>query len=196
MKEEEERLLKLVEEAKKCVKCRLHKTRTNVVVGEGPLNSLIMLVGEAPGYWEDKQGKPFVGAAGKLLDKLLALAGLDRSKVYITNVVKCRPPGNREPKPDEIEACKGYLDEQISLIKPKIICTLGNVASAYLLQKFGFQFQPMVRIHGKVFEVNQLKIIPLYHPATALYKPPIKKVLEEDWRLVGAKIKNLSLKFF
>lgn len=185
-------LVKLVEEAKKCVKCKLYKTRTNVVVGEGPLNSLIMLVGEAPGYWEDKQGRPFVGAAGKFLDKLLSFAGLNRGKVYITNIVKCRPPKNREPKPDEIEACKSYLDRQITLIKPKIICALGNVASTCLLQKFGFQAQPMGKIHGKVFETNQLKIIPLHHPATVLYKPSLKKVLEEDWKLVGTKIKNLT----
>ncbi|RLG91693.1 MAG: uracil-DNA glycosylase [Candidatus Hecatellales archaeon] len=189
---EKERLLKLAEEAKNCVRCRLYKTRKNVVFGDGPLDSPIMLIGEAPGYWEDLKGKPFVGAAGKFLDKLLALAGLDRGKVYITNVVKCRPPGNREPKPDEVEACRPYLEEQINLIKPKIICTLGNVASTYLLQKFGFRVQPMGRIHGKVFEVNQLKIIPLYHPATALYKPPIKTVLEEDWMLLKARLEHLA----
>jgi len=187
----EEEFLKLVEEVKKCSKCRLYKTRKNVVVGDGPINSLIMLVGEAPGYWEDQQGKPFVGAAGKFLNKLLDLAGLDRGKVYITNVVKCRPPGNREPKPDEIEACKPYLDKQLNLIQPKIVCALGNFATSYLLQKYGFPIQSMGKIHGKIFETKNLKIIPLYHPATALYKPPMKKVLEEDWKTIGLKLKSL-----
>ncbi|RLI05925.1 uracil-DNA glycosylase [Candidatus Bathyarchaeota archaeon] len=193
--EVEEEFLRLTEEVKRCTKCDLHESRKNVVVGEGPTNALVMLVGEAPGYWEDLQGKPFVGAAGKFLDKLLVIAGLSRKDVYITNVVKCRPPGNREPKPEEIKACVGYLNKQISLIKPKIICALGNFAASYLLGKFGFNFQSMGKVHGETFEVNQLKIIPLYHPATALYKPPMRKVLEEDWKKVGVKIKSLKETF-
>ena len=188
MKEE---FLKLIEEVKNCTKCRLHQTRKNVVVGEGSTESRVMLVGEAPGYWEDLKGKPFVGEAGKLLDKLLSLAGISRSLVYITNVVKCRPPGNREPKPDEIESCKVYLEKQLNLIQPKIVCTLGNVATSYFLRKYSLPVYPMGKIHGKIFDVDQLKIIPLYHPATALYKPPMKKVLEEDWLKLKNEISSL-----
>ncbi|MGP3667362.1 MAG: uracil-DNA glycosylase family protein [Candidatus Bathyarchaeota archaeon] len=177
----EEEFLKLIEEVKNCTRCRLCQTRKNVVFGEGFSGSRIMLVGEAPGYWEDLKGKPFVGEAGKFLDKLLSLAGISRNMVYITNVVKCRPPGNREPKPDEIEACMFYLEKQLNFIQPKIVCTLGNVASNFFLKKYGLPVYPMGKIRGKIFDVNQLKIVPLYHPATALYKPSMKKVLEEDW---------------
>ncbi|MCX8175704.1 MAG: uracil-DNA glycosylase, partial [Candidatus Bathyarchaeota archaeon] len=115
----EEELLKLIEAVKNCTRCRLYQTRKNVVVGEGFSGSRIMLVCEAPGYWGDLKGKPFVGEAGKFLDKLLSLAGINRNMVYITNVVKCHPPGNREPKPDEVEACKFYLEKQLSIIQPK-----------------------------------------------------------------------------
>jgi uracil-DNA glycosylase len=143
-----------------------------------------MFVGEAPGFHEDKQGFPFVGQAGKLLDKLLAGIGLDRSKVYIANVIKCRPPGNRDPMPDEIEACEAHLFKQMSLIEPKVVATLGNFATKLLSGKqLG-----ITRVHGQEQEVTlgdrRVLLYPLYHPAAALYTPAMLKVLEEDFRRI------------
>jgi len=185
----EEELEKLRAEIEKCRRCSLHKGRTKPVLGEGPAPAEIMLVGEAPGYWEDQQGKPFVGAAGRFLNELLALAGLKRSQVYITNVVKCRPPKNRDPKPEEEEACAPYLERQLSLLKPRLICTLGSHATARILSFFGLKPQPITKIHGKVFKAQSLLggilIVPLFHPASALYKPPMKSLQFEDWKTVG-----------
>ena len=182
-----EELIKEIErEIKNCRKCDLFKNRTNPVPGSGSYKSKIMLIGEAPGYWEDKKGEPFVGKAGKFLDELLLLIGRRREEVFITNVVKCRPPNNREPTEEEVKACTPYLDRQIEIIKPKIIVTLGNVATTYIFKKFGLKVESISRIHGKVFEVSTLlgkiKIIPMYHPATALYNPRMKDVLREDWK--------------
>jgi len=122
-------------EVKNCRKCDLHKQRSNSVAGEGLPHSTIMLIGEAPGYWEDQKGRPFVGAAGKFLDELLRIAGLERKDVFITNILKCRPPRNREPTQEEIRACTPYLNRQIDIIKPRLIITLGNVATFYILKK-------------------------------------------------------------
>ncbi|MBA2567788.1 MAG: uracil-DNA glycosylase [Actinobacteria bacterium] len=165
-----------------CTRCRLAEGRTQVVFGVGDPNADLMFVGEAPGFHEDQQGIPFVGQAGKLLDKLLAGIGLARADVYITNVLKSRPPGNRDPKPDEIEACEGHLFRQVALIQPKVVATLGNFATKLLSGKqLG-----ITRVHGQEQEVilggRPVLLYPIYHPAAALYTPAMLKVLEEDFR--------------
>lgn len=170
---------------KACSKCPLHKTRKLPVPGEGSVDAKVMLIGLGPGYHENLQGKPFVGAAGKFLDELLELAGLKREEVYITNVIKCYLPENKATE-EEIKACTPYLDRQIEIIKPRIILTLGNVSASYVLQKFGFKHENMGKIHGKVFQINNLllqaKIVPMYHPAAALYNPGMKEILRTDWK--------------
>jgi uracil-DNA glycosylase family 4 len=164
-----------------CTKCRLSQGRTQVVFGVGDPSADLMFVGEAPGFHEDQQGKPFVGQAGKLLDKLLAAIGLERGQVYIANVLKCRPPGNRDPQPDEIEACEGHLFRQISLIEPKVVATLGNFATKLLSGKPA----GITRVHGAEQEATlggrRVLLYPLYHPAAALYTPAMLKVLEADF---------------
>jgi uracil-DNA glycosylase family 4 len=165
-----------------CTKCRLAQTRTQVVFGVGSPEADLMFVGEAPGFHEDKQGYPFVGQAGKLLDRLLAGIGLERSQVYVANVIKCRPPGNRDPMPDEIEACEGHLFRQIALIQPRVIATLGNFATKLLSGKqLG-----ITRVHGTEQPATiggmEVLLFPLYHPAAALYTPAMLHVLEEDFR--------------
>jgi len=177
-------LEQLKEEASGCTRCRLAETRTQVVFGVGNPDADLMFVGEAPGFHEDKQGFPFVGQAGKLLDKLLAGIGLSRADVYIANVLKCRPPGNRDPMPDEKETCEPYLFRQIALIEPKLIATLGNHATKQLTGKdIG-----ITRIHGQEQEVTlgdrRVALYPLYHPAAALYTPRMLEVLEEDFRRI------------
>jgi len=166
------------------------------VFGEGDSNAKVMLIGEAPGLNEDKEGRPFVGQAGRLLNEtLLRTAGLERSQVYITNVVKCRPPKNREPAEDEVEACFPYLNVQIQSIKPRLIITLGNIATSTLFRKFSLKLASMSQIHGKVFNVStlsygSLKIVTSYHPATALYNPRALSIMIEDWKLIGEIIKD------
>jgi uracil-DNA glycosylase len=164
-----------------CTKCRLAEGRTQVVFGVGNSDADLMFVGEAPGFHEDQQGKPFVGQAGKLLDKLLAGIGLERDQVYIANVLKCRPPGNRDPQPDEIEACEGHLFRQIALIEPKVVATLGNFATKLLSGKP----TGITRVHGAEQEATlggrSVLLYPLYHPAAALYTPAMLKVLEVDF---------------
>ena len=170
-----ELIKKIEEEVSNCRKCSLWATRKNPVPGSGSVYTSVMLVGEAPGFHEDLQGKPFVGAAGKYLDQLLSIAGLKRENVYITNVLKCRPPGNREPQPNEIKACTPYLDRQIEIIEPKVIIALGNYAASYLLEKYGFKPASIGRIHGKPFRtyslLGELIIVPMYHPCL-LYTSP------------------------
>jgi len=164
-----------------CTKCRLSQGRTQVVFGVGDPGADLMFVGEAPGFHEDQQGKPFVGQAGKLLDKLLAGIGLERERVYIANVLKCRPPGNRDPQPDEIEACEAHLFRQIALIEPKVVATLGNFATKLLSGKPA----GITRVHGVEQETTlggrDVLLYPLYHPAAALYTPAMLKVLEADF---------------
>ena len=164
-----------------CTSCRLAQGRTQVVFGVGDPDSDLMFVGEAPGFHEDQQGYPFVGAAGKLLDKLLAGIGLSRRDVYIANVLKCRPPGNRDPMPDEIEACESHLFRQVELIQPKVVATLGNFSTKLLSGKqLG-----ITRVHGQEQEVTlggrSVLLYPLYHPAAALYTPSMLDVLREDF---------------
>jgi uracil-DNA glycosylase len=180
-----------------CTRCRLSQGRTQVVFGVGDAHADLMFVGEAPGFHEDKQGYPFVGQAGKLLDKLLAGIGLDRSRVYIANVLKCRPPGNRDPAPDEIEACEGHLFRQIELIRPRVVATLGNFATKLLSGKPA----GITRVHGAEQQVtlgeSRVLLYPLYHPAAALYTPAMLKVLEEDFarlpELLGRAVSELVL---
>jgi uracil-DNA glycosylase family 4 len=164
-----------------CTRCRLAEGRTQVVFGVGDPNADLMFVGEAPGFHEDKQGIPFVGQAGKLLDKLLAGIGLERSHVYICNVLKCRPPGNRDPVPDEKEACEPYLFRQVELIRPKVIATLGNHATKQLSGKE----TGITRVHGQEHRLKvgsfDVLLYPLYHPAAALYTPAMLTVLEQDF---------------
>ena len=169
-----------------CKLCELWKTRTNPVIGEGSISTGIMFIGEAPGYYEDLQGRPFVGKAGRILDELLRSVALERADVYITNVLKCRPPGNRNPKPEEIVACAPYLDSQLAIIEPEVIVTLGSFSLSYIFHKFGLKPDKISKIHGKVFTVSTIsgvkRIISLYHPAVATYNPGMKEVLKEDFK--------------
>ena len=173
-----------------CYHHPLYRQGTHPVFGEGSLNAKIMFIGEAPGYYESISGHPFCGAAGKVLDELLDSVGIKRAEVYITNLVKLRPPENRDPKMEEIKSFAPYLDKQIKIINPKVICTLGNYSTAFIFEKYGLKdrIQGISKIHGKVFEVenlfDSLKIIPLYHPAVATYNPNMKKILKEDFKIL------------
>ena len=171
----------LGEQVSGCTRCRLAHTRTQVVFGVGDAHADLMFVGEAPGFHEDKQGLPFVGQAGKLLDKLLAGIGLERSQVYVANVLKCRPPGNRDPAPDEIESCEPHLFRQIELIEPRVVATLGNFATKLLSGKQ----TGITRVHGVEQETTiggcRVLLYPLYHPAAALYTPRMLEVLQQDF---------------
>jgi len=175
-----------------CPKCRLSKTRKNAVPGEGNPYSKIMFIGEAPGYWEDIKGKPFVGAAGKLLDTLLSEIGFSRKDVFIGNVLKCRPPGNREPLPNEIQTCTPYLNEQIRVIQPKFIVTLGNYSTGYIFSKALLPFNGISQTHGKLHEATildmQVFIFPTFHPAAALYSAGYKEELKRDFQLLKREL--------
>ena len=173
--------LQLRDVALVCTACRLSETRNNVVFGVGDPDARLMLVGEAPGKNEDLQGEPFVGAAGKLLDELLAEIGLQRSEVYIANVLKCRPPGNRDPRDDEIDSCKGYLREQIRMIHPDVVVTLGNFATKLLLRtETGIS-----RMRGRRFSWwLGATLIPTFHPAAALRgRPQVREDMQHDFAL-------------
>lgn len=173
-----------------CEKCGFWKQRNNVVFGEGNPEARILFVGEAPGYNEDKRGIPFCGKAGEVLDRLLDSIGMDRREIYITNVIKCRPPGNRDPQDSEVENCREYLDRQIEIIQPGVICCLGRHALKHIFAKFGIEEEGSIsRLHGKVFEkaediFNRVKIIALYHPAVAVYNPGQFALLEKDFSLL------------
>ena len=170
-------LNKVAAEVRVCTLCGLAETRTKAVPGEGPAQADIMLIGEGPGFHEDKQGRPFVGPSGQFLNDLLASAGYKREEVFITNVVKCRPPGNRDPLPDEIQACSGYLDRQIALINPKVIVTLGRFSMARW-----FAGQKISAIHGKAKKVDGRVVVPMFHPAAALHQPALRTAIEDDFR--------------
>jgi uracil-DNA glycosylase family 4 len=182
--ERRERLKAVYEEARECVRCPLHQTRTQVVFGSGNANAELMFVGEAPGANEDKQGLPFVGQAGKLLDKLLEEIGLARADVFICNVLKCRPPNNRDPHPNEIETCQGYLRSQVELIQPTMICTLGNFSTKLLRA----DTTGISRLHGqeevRTIGVRSVRLYPLYHPAAALYTPSTLDALRADFQRI------------
>lgn len=171
-----EALREIHEEIRGCTQCPLHTGRTNAVPGAGPVDAEVMFIGEGPGFHEDQQGLPFVGASGQFLDELLANAGIDRESVYISNVVKCRPPGNRDPKPEEVEACKPYLDRQIELINPKVIVTLGRHSMAR-----AFPNDKISRVHGQPRQVGEQVYFPMYHPAAALHQPSLRQTVEADF---------------
>jgi uracil-DNA glycosylase family 4 len=185
-------LARATEEWSDCRDCRLCEGRTTVVVGDGNPDADLMFVGEAPGFHEDKKGIPFVGQAGGLLDEMLALIGLARSDCYIANVIKCRPPGNRDPQPDEIEACEGKLYRQIAIVQPRVIATLGNFSTRLLS---GRQ-HGVSRVHGQARRTTlgdrQVVLYPLYHPAAALYNPRLRPELEADVRRIPALLEHLA----
>jgi len=170
-----------------CQRCRLGQMRTRAVPGEGPPDAQIMFIGEAPGFHEDRQGRPFVGAAGKFLDELLASIGLKREEVFIANVIKCRPPGNRDPRPDEIAACRPYLDKQIELIRPRIIVTLGRFSMARY-----FPGASISRIHGQPKRVGNVIYYPMFHPAAALHQPRWRSMVEEDIQRIPELLAQLE----
>jgi DNA polymerase len=177
----------LAAEVSVCTKCILHKSRVKAVPGEGPEHADIMFVGEGPGFHENQQGRPFVGAAGQFLEELLAGIGLKREQVFITNVGKCRPPGNRDPLPEEIEACKPYLDRQIALIQPKVIVTLGRFSMAR-----AFPNAKISQIHGQPKKMDGIVYVPMYHPAAALHQPSLKRTVEEDFQKLTAILAEID----
>jgi len=196
MEDVEKELEKLSLQIKSCDKCPLHKNRKNAVPGEGNWKSKIMFIGEAPGFNEDEQGRPFVGRAGKLLEEFLSSIGKRREEVFITNVIKCRPPNNRQPEEEEIKICTSlYLNKQIELIKPKLIVCLGNVSANYIFKKFGLKFESMNKQHGKIFLISNLftqtKIIATYHPAAILRNQNLMPVAKADWETIKEGIGNV-----
>ncbi len=168
-----------------CTKCRLHSNRKHAVPGEGPRNAEIMIVGEAPGRMEDLQGRPFVGSAGRILDEMLSRAGLSRRDVYITNVVKCRPPNNRDPTDEEIMTCLPYLVSQIKILRPKLVIAVGRHAGRTLYHLAGKRWSSMAAARRKTVKANisgvETTIVVTYHPAAALYNPQLRKELESDF---------------
>ncbi len=159
-----------------CKRCKLHQQRHHIVFGEGSFTPEIVFVGEGPGQQEDQQGRPFVGRAGQLLDRIIAAMGMERSDVYICNIVKCRPPGNRNPEPDEIQTCSPFLNRQLTVLQPRVICALGNVAATYLL---GIQ-SSMIRMRGKYYDYEGFPVRPTYHPAALLRNPKYRRPVWED----------------
>ncbi|MEX1253362.1 MAG: uracil-DNA glycosylase [Dehalococcoidia bacterium] len=160
-----------------CPKCDLAKTRTNAVPGEGSPSADIVFIGEGPGFYEDQQARPFIGPAGKFLDELLGSIGLRRQDVYICNVIKCRPPNNRDPLPGEIAECRPWLDRQLEIIRPKVIVTLGR----FSMSRY-FQGQSISRIHGQPKRVDGVLVVPMYHPAAALHQGSLRRTIEQDFR--------------
>lgn len=181
-------LNELAEHIGDCHRCDLGDTRTNIVVGVGDPSARVMVIGEAPGKNEDLRGEPFVGAAGKFLDELLGHAALTRADVYIANVLKCRPPGNRDPRPEEIEACAPFLREQVRLVSPRVLVTLGNFATRFVLKTE----EPISRLRGVVTTTGVFTVLPVYHPAAAIYDRSKRDVLIEDFRLLGRMLANGS----
>ncbi len=172
----EEVLREVAQQTAACTRCKLHYSRKNAVPGSGDPHASIMFIGEGPGFYENEQGLPFVGPAGNFLDELLAEAGLARQEVFITNVVKCRPPGNRDPLTEELEACKPYLERQIAAINPDVIVTLGRISMSYFVKN-----GKISSIHGHSFWVNGRMVVPMYHPAAALHQPSLREVVRSDF---------------
>lgn len=196
MSMQKEKLIeKINAEVEVCVKCKLWKRRKNAVPGDGNIDAKIMFIGEAPGRQEDLKGLPFVGAAGKLLDELLRKTGLSRREVYITNIVKCRPPGNRDPASEEIATCTGlYLIRQVQVIRPRFLMMLGRHSAAYVLSKSGIEVKGITRVHGKVYGISPFGFpvvaIPMFHPAAALYNLKYRDLLEEDFEGLKSELKK------
>jgi uracil-DNA glycosylase family 4 len=182
----QERLEQLRAQAERCTKCRLAKTRTRVVFGEGDADAGMVFVGEAPGENEDLQGRPFVGAAGNLLTQLIEQMGLRRHDVFICNVIKCRPPNNRDPQPDEITACEDYLVQQLDILKPRVICTLGRYAAQTLLRTSA----PISRLRGNRYLYQHIPVIPTYHPANLLYQPGNRQTVLNDLKKAMAEYRK------
>jgi DNA polymerase len=182
--ERRELLKEVYEQARGCELCPLHQTRTNVVFGAGNADAELMFIGEAPGANEDKLGLPFVGQAGKLLDRLLAEIGMQRADAFVANVLKCRPPNNRDPHPQEIESCQDYLRQQVDLIQPTVICTLGNFSTKLLRA----DTTGISRLHGReevrIIGTRAVRLYPLYHPAAALYTPSMLETLRSDFQRI------------
>ncbi|MEM2341876.1 MAG: type-4 uracil-DNA glycosylase [Candidatus Bathyarchaeia archaeon] len=185
-------------EVNNCRRCDLWRNRRKPVLGDGNIDTTMVFIGEAPGYWEDIKGKPFVGSAGKLLDEILKDNLISRSNVYITNIVKCRPPENRDPRPEEIEACKVYLERQLDLIRPRIIVTLGRHSTAYIFLKANVPFKSISESQGKVYEVKfweaKTYVIPSYHPAAALYNAKLRDEIRNAIKLAKELESKLNLK--
>lgn len=183
---DEKKLEKLAKQIKVCTRCELHRSRTEAVPGEGPVHAEIMFIGEGPGASEDKQGRPFVGASGKFLDQLLEQADVTRTDVFITNVVKCRPPGNRDPLPDEIEICtSNYLEHQIKIVNPSIIVTLGRHSMGLF-----FKGAKITQIHGQMRKVDDRFVIAMFHPAAALHQLSLKSTVMADFAKLPELLKE------
>jgi len=180
-------LTELYDQVRACEKCQLSQSRTLAVPGEGPEDARILFIGEAPGFHEDRQGRPFVGAAGQYLTELLAKVGLRREEVYIANVIKCRPPGNRDPQPDEIAACRVYMDRQIDLLRPRLVVTLGR----FSMERY-FPGASISRIHGQPKRVGSVIYYPMFHPAAALHQPRWKSLLDEDFARIPGLLEQLD----
>jgi uracil-DNA glycosylase family 4 len=174
-----------------CIKCGLSKERNSIVFGEGNADSYLMFIGEAPGADEDKTGRPFIGKAGQLLTKIIESINLKRENVYIANIIKCRPPGNRNPEQNEIESCSPFLREQIDIIKPKIICALGKFSTMFIFNEINnaaggenIEFEKIGSHRGKIYNYKNIKVIPTYHPSYLLRNPSAKKDVWEDMKLI------------
>jgi uracil-DNA glycosylase family 4 len=179
----EDDLKRVAAEVNVCTKCKLHTGRKNAVPGEGPADAKIMFIGEGPGFHENEQGRPFVGPAGHFLEELLASIGMKREQVFICNVVKCRPPGNRDPEIDELQACSGYLERQINAINPAVIVTLGRFSMA--------RFMPEAKIssvHGQARQIGGRLVVAMFHPAAALHQPSLKQSIIDDFKKLPALI--------
>jgi uracil-DNA glycosylase family 4 len=187
---------KIAGQIKACVQCPLWKKRKSAVPGEGNIEAGVVFVGEAPGSWEDVKGLPFVGAAGKVLDGLLESIGLPRESVFITNVVKCRPPKNRDPKPVEVETCTSlYLKPQVHLIKPKVVVTLGRHSTSFVFSEAGIgKIKSITELRGKIRKIKFLDmpmlLLPMYHPASVLHNPRYREALESDFQLLKNELKR------
>ncbi len=189
MKNSAEELNIVAQQVAVCTRCKLHYSRKLAVPGEGPPDASIMFIGEGPGFHENEQGRPFVGAAGKLLDELLNNIGMQRSEVFITNIVKCRPPGNRDPEQEEIETCDPYLERQIQAINPRVIVTLGRYSMA--------RFMPNAKIsavHGQAVNIKGRLVVAMYHPAAALHQQSLRSVIEDDFARLPDLISKADIK--
>ena len=178
-------LQELAQQIASCPRCDLAKTRTHAVPGEGSPNADIVFIGEGPGFYEDQQARPFVGAAGKFLDELLASIGLARKDVYICNVIKCRPPNNRDPQPAEISACEPWLAQQLEALQPRVIVTLGR----FSMSRY-FPGQSIGRIHGQPRKIDGVLVVPMYHPAAALHQASLRHTIEQDFQKLPALVEE------
>ncbi len=190
LKEKDKKLKQIKDQVLKCKSCPLYKTRKLPVIGQGNHGADILFIGEAPGKNEDETGIPFCGRAGNILNELLEYINLKRKDVYICNIIKCRPPQNRDPKPEEIKKCTPYLEKQLKIIEPKIICSLGRFAMTFLMNKYGLknELKSISKDHGNKYDIKVFSkdtiFIPMYHPAVATYNPNMKDVLKKDFKLL------------